>query len=56
MHHKLFIIDNETVILGSFNPSKTADTRNDENILIIKDREIALRYLNEFNLVWEHAP
>ncbi len=54
MHHKVFIIDNSTVITGSFNPSKSADTRNDENILIIHDEEIAAEYLREFEHVWEN--
>ena len=52
MHHKVFIIDNETVITGSFNPTKSADERNDENVLIIHDKEIARRYLEEFKYVW----
>jgi len=52
MHHKVFIIDNSTVITGSFNPSEGGDTRNDENILIIHDREIASRFLGEFEKVW----
>ncbi|MBU0460666.1 MAG: hypothetical protein KJ771_07725, partial [Nanoarchaeota archaeon] len=38
MHHKVFIVDSETVITGSFNPSAGGDTRNDENVLIIKDK------------------
>jgi len=54
MHHKLFIIDNSTVITGSFNPSKNADTRNDENILIIYDSDVALRYLEEFDYIWRN--
>ncbi len=48
MHHKFFIIDNETVITGSFNPTKNADERNDENIIIIRNREVALEYYSEF--------
>lgn len=52
MHHKTFIIDNETVITGSFNPTKNADYRNDENILIIHDGEIAKLFLEEFNKLW----
>ena len=32
MHHKVFIIDEKIVVTGSFNPSKNADTRNDENV------------------------
>ncbi|MEE9525334.1 MAG: phospholipase D-like domain-containing protein [Candidatus Woesearchaeota archaeon] len=54
MHHKVFIIDNKTVVTGSFNPSQNADTRNDENILIIHDSSVASRYLEEFLYVWEN--
>jgi phosphatidylserine/phosphatidylglycerophosphate/cardiolipin synthase-like enzyme len=55
MHHKVFIIDNETVITGSFNPSANGDQRNDENVLIIHDKKIAERFLEEFEYVWEQA-
>ena len=48
MHHKVFIIDNETVILGSYNPTKNANENNDENILIIHDEGIAELFLEEF--------
>ncbi len=48
MHHKVFIIDGKTVITGSFNPTYSADERNDENLLIIHDEEVAARYLEEF--------
>ena len=52
IHHKVFIIDNRTVITGSFNPTKSADENNDENILIINDESIAREYLNEFERIW----
>jgi len=52
MHHKIFIIDNKTVITGSFNPTKSGDEKNDENILIIHDENIAKQYLEEFERVW----
>jgi len=52
MHHKVFMIDNKTVITGSFNPTKAGDTRNDENIIIIHDANIAKIYLEEFKYVW----
>lgn len=48
MHHKVFIIDNRTVITGSMNPSSNANRNNDENILIIHDSEIASKYVEEF--------
>lgn len=49
MHHKVFIIDNKTVILGSMNPTQAGDTSNDENILIIQNKEIANKFTQEFN-------
>ena len=52
MHHKVFIIDNETVATGSFNPTLSGDTRNDENLLIIHDKEIAKEFLEEFDGLW----
>lgn len=52
MHHKVFIIDNNTVITGSYNPTESGDKRNDENILIIHDIEISKRFLEEFENVW----
>ena len=52
LHHKVFIIDNRTVITGSFNPSNNANTRNDENILILHNENIALEFLQEFERLW----
>jgi phosphatidylserine/phosphatidylglycerophosphate/cardiolipin synthase-like enzyme len=52
MHHKVFIIDNETVITGSYNPSGSGNYRNDENIIIIHDKDIAKKYLEEFEDVF----
>jgi len=53
MHHKVFIIDNKIVITGSFNPSNNADNNNDENILIIHNKAIAKKYLEEFKYIYE---
>jgi len=48
VHHKVFIIDGKTVITGSYNPTKSGDARNDENILIIHDPAIAREFLEEY--------
>jgi len=53
MHHKVFIIDNETVATGSFNPTLSADEKNDENLLIIHDKRIASAFLKEFDSLWQ---
>lgn len=51
MHEKVFIIDNKTVILGSYNPTKNANERNDENLVIVRSEEIVKNSLNEFNRI-----
>src|SRR5690606_32614973 len=48
LHHKVFIIDEATVITGSFNFSNNAVDSNDENVLIIRDTDIAALYIDEF--------
>jgi phosphatidylserine/phosphatidylglycerophosphate/cardiolipin synthase-like enzyme len=40
------------VVAGSYNFSKNARTRNDENTLVIHSLEIAALYKEEFNRVW----
>ena len=55
MHHKLIIIDERTVITGSFNFTNRGNLINAENLLIIDDREFAAAYLSEFGRVWRQA-
>jgi phosphatidylserine/phosphatidylglycerophosphate/cardiolipin synthase-like enzyme len=55
MHHKVFIIDGQVVITGSYNFSASAETRNDENLLIVYDPQIAAAYLAEYRRVLAQA-
>jgi len=55
LHHKVFIIDDDTVITGSFNFSNNAAKNNDENIVMIRDADIARLYLDEWQGLWESA-
>lgn len=48
MHHKVIVIDGEVVVTGSYNFSRSAEERNDENTLIIHSVDIARQYLAEF--------
>ena len=52
MHHKVFIIDNSTVITGSYNPTASGNSANDENILIIREPNVVNQFLEEFERVW----
>ncbi len=47
-HNKVMIIDNESVITGSFNFSKAAEERNAENVLIIRSSQLAAKYLENW--------
>jgi phosphatidylserine/phosphatidylglycerophosphate/cardiolipin synthase-like enzyme len=55
LHHKLFIIDDTTVITGSFNFSDSASDKNDENVVIITEPDIAAQYVAEFERRWAEA-
>jgi phosphatidylserine/phosphatidylglycerophosphate/cardiolipin synthase-like enzyme len=48
MHNKVIIIDAKAVVTGSYNFTKSADTQNDENLLIIHSPDVAAAYLREF--------
>jgi phosphatidylserine/phosphatidylglycerophosphate/cardiolipin synthase-like enzyme len=55
LHHKVFIIDDKTVVLGSFNFSANADESNDENMLVIHNPALAVQFLAEFNRIYQQA-
>lgn len=49
MHHKVIVVDDETVITGSYNFSENAENGNDENIIIIRSPELGKLFDREFN-------
>jgi len=51
LHDKFFIIDGETVITGSYNPTHSA-RKNTECLMIIKDKELAEAFLKEWKSLW----
>ncbi len=55
MHHKVIIVDEKIVAFGSYNFSKSAEERNDENLLIVYDADIAQQFMLEFGRVWEQG-
>jgi phosphatidylserine/phosphatidylglycerophosphate/cardiolipin synthase-like enzyme len=54
-HNKIIIIDRETVITGSFNFSKAAEETNAENLLVLKNKQLAEVYLKNFAEHREHS-
>ena len=55
MHHKVIVIDGEIVITGSYNFSRSAETHNDENLIVLHDPAAAAAYLEEFERVFALA-
>ncbi len=51
MHHKVIIIDGDTVITGSFNFTKSADSINDENVLVIHSPAAAAVFEQEYQRI-----
>lgn len=53
-HNKIMILDEETVITGSFNFTKAAEERNAENVLVIRgNKELAKLYLQNWQWRWD---
>lgn len=52
MHHKVIVIDERLVMTGSYNFSKSANRKNDENLITIDDPDIARQYLREFKRIY----
>jgi len=57
MHQKSMIIDDNTVVLGSMNFSKSGENANDENCVIIKNApKLARKYKKYFLMLYHSVP
>ena len=54
-HNKVIIIDDGIVITGSFNFTKAAEEHNAENLLVIRDQQIAEKYTANWHLHAAHS-
>ena len=52
MHHKFCVIDNSVVVTGSFNWTDQAVKHNQENLLFLENKNLAMKYSNEFQKLW----
>lgn len=52
LHSKMIIIDDEITVLGSMNFSKSGQNYNDENVLVIRNHQIAAGYREFFEYLW----
>lgn len=56
MHNKFVIIDDKTVMHGSFNWTNRALQENDETIVISSHGGLALEFVKQFQLMWKKLP
>ena len=54
-HNKVMIIDGLILITGSFNFTKAAEEKNAENLLIIRDKELADKFIANWHLHEAHS-
>ncbi len=56
MHNKYMIIDEKTIETGSFNYTASAEKRNAENVIVIRNNEtLANKYLENWKKLWEES-
>ena len=53
MHDKVFVVDGQTVITGSFNWTRQAQEANDENPVFVDNPWLAQCYDDEFARIYE---
>ena len=56
LHHKVIVVDRQTVVLGSANFSGSAFDKNDENVLIVRAPNFAQAMMKEAIRCWRAEP
>jgi hypothetical protein len=56
MHMKSMVIDDKISVIGSMNFTNSGNNKNDENVLIINDSNIAKFIKNNFIYLWNKIP
>src|SRR5208283_527354 len=55
MHHKFVIVDQQTVLTGSYNWTPESEDENQENLVILRDAYSVDAYTQEFEALWAGA-
>lgn len=51
MHEKAIILDGTVVVAGSYNYTRSADQRNDEQVLVIQSKAVADEFMAEYDKI-----
>ena len=52
MHHKFVIVDKKVLITGSFNWTVQAVKNNNENVVMLQNKDLVGKYVTEFDRLW----
>lgn len=55
LHHKVGIIDNKRIILGSYNWTLSANEENDENVIVVNNSDMANLFTQAFDELWNNV-
>lgn len=53
MHHKFAVVDNEVLLTGSYNWTRSAAFKNYENVMSLKHKRTVSRFSKQFEELWE---
>ncbi len=53
MHHKFALFDRRLLVTGSYNWTRSADGRNEENFIVSDDPRLAQPFADEFERLWK---
>jgi phosphatidylserine/phosphatidylglycerophosphate/cardiolipin synthase-like enzyme len=55
MHHKFVILDQQSVLTGSYNWTLESESENHENLVILEEAQPVEAYAKEFEALWTGA-
>ena len=55
MHNKFSVFDGKVLITGSFNWTAGAESKNEENLLIMTDKYLIKKYEDRFDYLWKSS-
>lgn len=54
MHHKFALFDQEILLFGSYNWTRSAALNNNEDLAIVNDQTIISKFIEEFETLWQN--
>lgn len=55
MHHKFAVLNREIVLTGSYNWTEESQEGNYENLIVLREPELAEAYIDEFEALWQQS-